>query len=110
MTLDKLRRQGVRHLIAYCLNQSCRDSALIDVSDYPADTEGPPARSGAPNAARVAVASTCGRTGKEKPGMPDQRGGHRRGRIEYSNSPPIRCLNRTTSMLQKRSPVSQNDA
>jgi hypothetical protein len=32
MTLGNMRRQGVHHLIAYCLNDTCRHSALIDVS------------------------------------------------------------------------------
>jgi hypothetical protein len=41
MTLGNMRELGVRHLIAYCLNDACRHSALIDVSSYPADTEVP---------------------------------------------------------------------
>ena len=35
MTLGNMREQGVHHLIAYCLNDSCRHQALIDVSGYP---------------------------------------------------------------------------
>jgi hypothetical protein len=35
MTLGNMRRQGVRHLIASCLNYACRHTALIDVSGYP---------------------------------------------------------------------------
>jgi hypothetical protein len=35
MTLGNMRKQGVRHLIAYCLNDACRHQALIDVSKYP---------------------------------------------------------------------------
>jgi hypothetical protein len=42
MTLSNMRRQGVHHLIAYCLNDSCRHQALIDVSKYPGDTPIPP--------------------------------------------------------------------
>src|SRR5262249_10456537 len=38
MDLANMRRQGVRHLIAYCLNDSCRHQAVIDVSSYPGDT------------------------------------------------------------------------
>jgi hypothetical protein len=38
MDLANMRRQDVRNLIAYCLNDSCRHQALIDVSSYPADT------------------------------------------------------------------------
>ena len=34
MTLGNMREQGVHHLIAYFLNDSCRHSALIDVSNY----------------------------------------------------------------------------
>jgi hypothetical protein len=32
MDLANMRREGVRNLIAYCLNDSCRHQALIDVS------------------------------------------------------------------------------
>jgi hypothetical protein len=35
MTLGNMRRQGAQHLIAYCLNDSCRHRAIIDVSSYP---------------------------------------------------------------------------
>jgi transposase len=35
MTLGNMRRQGVQHLIAYCLNDACRHQAIIDVSKYP---------------------------------------------------------------------------
>src|SRR6516164_5689354 len=41
MTLANMRRQGVRKLIAYCLNDSCRHQALIDVSAYPDNVEVP---------------------------------------------------------------------
>ena len=41
MTLGDMRRQGVRSLIGYCLNDACRHQALIDVSSYPAETEVP---------------------------------------------------------------------
>ncbi len=37
MDLANMRRQGVHHLIAYCLNNSCRHQAIIDVSSYPGD-------------------------------------------------------------------------
>jgi hypothetical protein len=30
MDLANMRRQGVLHLIAYCLNDACRHQALID--------------------------------------------------------------------------------
>ena len=33
-----MRRQGVHHLIAYCLNDACRHQAIIDVSSCPGDT------------------------------------------------------------------------
>jgi len=32
MDLANMRRQGVRSLIAYCLNDSCRHQTAIDVS------------------------------------------------------------------------------
>ena len=38
MDLANMRRQGVRSLIAYCLNDACRHQAVIDVSSYPGDT------------------------------------------------------------------------
>jgi hypothetical protein len=41
MTLANMRRAGVRNLIAYCQNDSCRHQALIDVSKYPGDTPVP---------------------------------------------------------------------
>jgi hypothetical protein len=34
MDLANMRRQGVCHLIAYCLNDACRHQAIIDVSKY----------------------------------------------------------------------------
>ena len=66
MTLGNMRELGVQNLIASCLNDACRHTALIDVSSYPADTEVPWFRSAwsAPSAAAVATRSTCGRTGK----------------------------------------------
>jgi hypothetical protein len=33
MTLGNMRDLGVRNLIAYCLNDACRHTALIDVSN-----------------------------------------------------------------------------
>jgi transposase len=53
-----MREQGVHHLIAYCLSDTCRHSALIDVSSYPADTE-VPSSSGAPGAAGVLTCVHC---------------------------------------------------
>ena len=41
MTLGNMRELGVHRLIASCLNDACRHTALIDVSSYPADTEVP---------------------------------------------------------------------
>jgi hypothetical protein len=38
MDLANMRRQGVTHLVAYCCNDACRHSAVIDVSKYPGDT------------------------------------------------------------------------
>src|ERR1700742_375078 len=38
MDLANMREQGVRTLIAYCLNHVCRHTAVIDVSTYPGDT------------------------------------------------------------------------
>jgi hypothetical protein len=41
MTLGNMRQLGVQRLLASCLNDACRHTALIDVSNYPADTEVP---------------------------------------------------------------------
>ena len=41
MTLANMRELGVQNLIASCLNDACRHTALIDVSGYPADAEVP---------------------------------------------------------------------
>jgi hypothetical protein len=45
MDLATCELQGVRRLIAYCLNDSCRHQAVIDVSEYPGDTPVPGSRS-----------------------------------------------------------------
>jgi hypothetical protein len=34
MDLANMHRQGVHHLVAYSLNDSCRPQAIIDVSSY----------------------------------------------------------------------------
>jgi hypothetical protein len=39
MTLGNMRALGVQRLVAYCLRDACRHAGLIDVSQYPADTE-----------------------------------------------------------------------
>ena len=41
MTLGNMRKLGVQNLLASCLNDACRHTALIDVSSYPAETEIP---------------------------------------------------------------------
>ena len=41
MTLGNMRQLGVQRLIASCLNDACRHTALIDVSGYPAAPEVP---------------------------------------------------------------------
>jgi len=41
MTLGNMRRLGVQRLLASCLNDACRHTALVDVSKYPEDTEVP---------------------------------------------------------------------
>jgi hypothetical protein len=73
MDLANMSRQGVCHLIAYCLNDSCRHQALIDVSSYPGDTP-------VPWFGGKVVCAKCGARGrridvrpnwKEAPGMPE---------------------------------------
>jgi hypothetical protein len=58
MTLGDMRELGVQRLVASCLNDTCRHTALIDVSSYPAETEVPYVRS------RVVCAS-CGSRGNK---------------------------------------------
>jgi hypothetical protein len=41
VTLGNMRELGVQNLIASCLNDACRHTALIDVSGYPAETKVP---------------------------------------------------------------------
>ena len=38
-TLGKMRKLGVQRLIALCLNDACRHTALIEVWSYPAETD-----------------------------------------------------------------------
>ena len=39
MTLGNMRELGVQHLIAFCLNNACRHSALIEVSSCSDDVK-----------------------------------------------------------------------
>ena len=67
MTLGNMRVLGVTRLIASCLNDACRHTALIDVFSYPAETEIPYFRSHvvcAKCGSRAATRSTFARTGK----------------------------------------------
>jgi hypothetical protein len=58
MTLGNMRDLGVQRLIASSLNDACRNTALIDVWSYPAETEIPFFKS------RV-VCAKCGRRGNK---------------------------------------------
>jgi hypothetical protein len=58
MTLGNMRELGVQRLIACCLNDACRHQALIDVSNYPAETEVPYFRS-------KVVCAKCGSRGNK---------------------------------------------
>jgi hypothetical protein len=57
MTLGNMREQGVHHLVAYCPNDACRHSALIDVSSYAEDVE-------VPSFQRRIKCGKCGRSGR----------------------------------------------
>jgi hypothetical protein len=90
MDLANMRRNGVRNLIAYCLNDACRHQALIDVSSYPADTP-------VPWFGGKVVCAKCGARGrhidvrpnwKEKPGL-DRAAGRRVNQIKM-NGPTTR--------------------
>ena len=76
MTLGNMRHLGVHHLVATCLNDTCRHQGLIDVSKYPDDTE-------VPTFAGKAVCAKCGARGrhiyvrpnwKEQPSRPSLTG------------------------------------
>jgi hypothetical protein len=41
MTLGNMRHLGVHRLVATCLSDACRHQGLINVSNYPDDTEVP---------------------------------------------------------------------
>jgi hypothetical protein len=58
MTLGNMRALGVQRLIASCLNDTCRHTALIDVSNYPAEAEVPYFRS-------KVVCAKCGSRGNK---------------------------------------------
>jgi transposase len=58
MTLGNMRELGVKRLIASCLNDGCRHTALIEVWSYPAETEIPYFKS------RV-VCAKCGACGNK---------------------------------------------
>ena len=53
MTLDNMRHLGVHRLVATCLNDACRHQGLVDVSNYPGDTE-------VPSFASKIVCAKCG--------------------------------------------------
>jgi hypothetical protein len=57
MTVGNMRELGVKQLIASCLNDACRHTALIEVWSYPAETEIPYFKS------RV-VCAKCGARGR----------------------------------------------
>ncbi len=38
MTLGQMYKLGVKRLLVTCLNDTCRHTALVDVSSYPAGT------------------------------------------------------------------------
>jgi hypothetical protein len=57
MTLGNMRELGVQRLVAHCLNPSCRHEGLIDVSNYPAETE-------VPWFSKKVVCAKCGARGR----------------------------------------------
>jgi hypothetical protein len=58
MTLGNMRALRVQRLIASCLNDACRHTALIDVSSYPAETD-------VPYFARKVMCAKCGSKGNK---------------------------------------------
>jgi hypothetical protein len=71
MDLANMRWQGVHHLIAYCLNDSCRHQALIDVSKYGDNVEVPSFRGPRQVSEMRQHARRRRPNWKEKAGMPD---------------------------------------
>ena len=59
-----MRRLGVHHRVAHCLNDACRHQGLIDVSSYPAETE-------VPWFARKVVCAKCGARGRHIDARPN---------------------------------------
>jgi transposase len=90
MDLANMRRQGVRNLIAYCLNDACRHQAVIDVSSYPGETLVPWFRS------KVKCAKCGARHNridvrpnwKEAPGTIDDWSGREAIRVVSESRPP----------------------
>jgi hypothetical protein len=59
MTLGNMRALGVQRLLASCLSDACRHTALINVSVCPADTE-------VPSFGRRAKCGKCGKCGGKR--------------------------------------------
>jgi hypothetical protein len=74
MTLGNMRELGVQRLVASCLNDACRHQGLIDVSQYPADTE-------VQSFASKVVCAKCG-----------SRGRHINVRLNWKEQPPRESL------------------
>jgi hypothetical protein len=53
-----MRELGVNNLLASCLTDTCRHAALIDVSNFPAETE-------VPSFGRRVVCAKCGSRGNK---------------------------------------------
>jgi hypothetical protein len=67
--VGNMRELGVRRLIASCLNDACRHTALIDVSNYPAEAE-------VPSFSRRVKCAKCGSRGNKinvRPNWKEQR-------------------------------------
>ena len=58
MTLGNMRALGVQRLVASCLKDACRHTALIEVWSYPAETE-------MPYFSRRVVCAKCGARGRD---------------------------------------------
>ena len=76
MDLANMRRQGVRTLIAYCLNDACRHQALIEVWSYPPKRKSRTSRTASyvQSAGRGEIRLMCGRTGKAPGSIDDWSG------------------------------------
>ena len=103
MTLGNMRRQGVQHLISYCLNDACRHQALIDVSSYSNDVE-------VPWFHRHIKCGKCGRRGHWVDVRPNRTRNRDAGRGAVTRPRPRPNFLLETRLLQRQRAIEQTSA